>query len=145
MKNIPVYTLVNYIFEGINVVFQQIVFPLVGKIGSCLPQHACHIILGSSFHTSLVVDKMYGIVVCYHDVAALKIAEHEIFILSMCEIIAQRFKIINELLLVIWFAQRVEEIIFEIKKVGHNRLFAKFFIGQALFIIEPVVAFNLQF
>src|SRR5437868_4822782 len=79
-----------------------------------------------------------------HNVPALKIAEHEILVFSMREIIAQRFKIINKFLFVVRLCQSIKKIVFEVKQVRHDRLFSKFSISEAFLIVEVLVSLNLQ-
>ncbi len=62
----------------------------------------------------------------------------------MGQVITQRFKIIDQFLFIIGFAQGIEKIIFKVQQVCHDRLLAKFFIGQAVVIIQSGISLYLQ-
>ena len=94
----------------------------------------------------MVSLKTNHIIICSSNknVPALKITEHKIFVFRMRQIVAQRFKIPDQFLLIIGLTQCIKKIIFEIEQVGHDRFLAEFFIGQAFFVVESFVSIYLQ-
>jgi len=92
----------------IDVIIQQALLPVVGQFGPGLPEQGSHIVLQGAAHAALVIDEMYFIVF-HHNVPALEIAEHKVFVLGMRKVSAQRFKIVQQGLFVVGVFERVEE------------------------------------
>ncbi len=120
-------------------------FPVVTQVCTCLPKQRSHIILWGAFHAALVIYKMNTLIITHNNITALKIPEHKIFILCVRKVIAQGFKIIYQFLFIVWLAQRIQEIVFEIQQVCHDGLFAKNRIGETFTVVNPCMATHLQF
>src|SRR6201996_463718 len=73
---------VEYSLHDIHIVFEQLVLPLARKLGLGLPEHGGDIVLQSPLHAALEIDKMDPLVL-EHDIPALKIPEHKIFVIDM--------------------------------------------------------------
>ncbi len=137
--------LTNNGFEGIHIIIQQ-VGSSNHRAGWPVPARSywLHRIGERAAHAALVIDKVNGIIIFHQYVAALEVAEHKVFVFRKSEVGAQGFKVINQLLLVIGLAQSIQEIVFEVQKIGHDGLFAKFLVGKAARIIEPFMSLYLQ-
>ncbi len=135
--------LVEDVFHAIHIVFQQPILPGVGQFCLCLPEQGRDVVLQGPFHPALEIDEMDAVII-EHDVAALKVAEHKIFVIDMRDVGAQRFEVIDQLFLVIGDLQGVEKIIFEVEQVAEDGLLAKFFRGDRPTIIQPFVSDDLE-
>src|ERR1700733_13596312 len=79
-----------------------------------------------------------------HDIAALEIPEHKIFVVHMGEVGAQSLEIIDQFFLILRNLQSVEEIVFKIQQVAEDLLFAKFAGRDGPAIVQSFVSPDLQ-
>src|ERR1700744_1450881 len=121
-ESYPVDLLIQQLCHDIHIILEQPVFPVIRQLGLGLPKKRGDIVLQSPLHPALKIDEMDGPIL-EHDIPALKIPEHKIFVIDMREIGAQGLEIIDELFFVIRDLERVQKIVFEIKKIAKDRLF----------------------